>query len=192
MNRMELERKLLLAQSGELAPAEKAELDEIIANDNSGAALRDELDNLLAQGHRVLPAEEPSPQIVSRIMDAANRTSGHNRVVFHRPTVRLMACAAALAIAVTGWFTLLQDEEQPDQVGQLHVLVAMVSEEDVQEDTTAGDMEEERIRELARQLLMMEGFGDEDIVTEELLLMDPAPTTLQLRNTSEIHQRICV
>jgi hypothetical protein len=192
MNRSELERKILLAQSGELAPAEKAELELLLAQSDENMALREELDNLFLQAQNALVSAEPSPGIVSRILSEAREPAGRNRILFTRPAVRLAACAAALALAVTGWFALVPDEEQPDQVSQLQVLVAMVSEEDVQDEAVTGEMEEERVRALARQLLIMEGFGTEEVFSEEALPLDPAPTTLRLRNTTELHPRICV
>lgn len=192
MNRSELERKILLAQSGELAPAEKAELEQLLAESDENMAIKEELDDLLLQAQGAFVSAEPSPEIISNILSEARESAGRHRAFFTRPAVRLVACAAALTVAFTGWFAMLPGKEEPDQVGQLQALVAMVSDEEIQENAATGELEEERIRALARQLLIMEGFTTEEIVSEEALLWDPAPTTLRLHKTSELHPRICV
>jgi hypothetical protein len=92
----------------------------------------------------------------------------------------LAACAAVLTLMVSGWF-LLSPTSDLDRVGDVETLVAMVSEEEMQ---IGNDREEDaRMQEIVRQLLIMEGFGEESTVEEEFLQSEPQPITLQWHNT---------
>lgn len=173
---------ILLALSEEL-PAERARaLDTHLRDCTACRAYRDEVQMLTSQTAAILEVGEPSPPVMQAIHEAA-RTRKRGRVIpFPSPVVRMAACAAALALAVSGWFSF-SSYQQDVRLREIGTIVELLASEDGNETDSTETDDSYGIEDIARQLLEMEGLAldpDEDILT---LLEQPDPTALRLRRT---------
>ncbi len=195
MERTELERKILLAETGELTPKEAWQVDAALAADPAARAWRDDVRRLQALAGEALPQRAPSPAVMARIRDcAAEQVRATGRVFwFRRPAVEALAGAAALALMVGGWI-LLNSARQAARVEHVQSLIALVAgtghPATVTAEAAAG--QDEKLRALARQLLALEGFTDEVVSDGDEAPSVPQPTALQDRNTPALLPIGCV
>jgi len=149
---------ILLALSGEL-PTERAEaLDTHLCDCATCRAYRDEVQMLTSQTAAILEVGEPSPSVMRAIHEAARNRKRGWVISFPSPLVRMVACAAALALAVSGWFSF-SSYQQDVRLREIGAIVALLALEDGEETDSAGADEAYDMEDVARQLLEMEGLA---------------------------------
>lgn len=162
----EFERWLLLEATGELTSAQAARLRDHLATCSACRAWQADLARL---HHLVssVPAPEPSPAVVARLLTAVRTARPPVRLVL-RPWFGPALAAAALAVVLLGGIALVTGIRRgapgPQAAGtrlpEISSLVAMLlPEESVGE--AAPSPEAVNVRELARHLLIMEGLAVE-------------------------------
>lgn len=184
-----MEREILLAESGEIDAGRLAALEAAVAASPEAQAYRARARRLTAAA-AAQPADGPSEFVMARIVAEARAHRERRAWRFPLPAVRLAACAAALALVAGGVWVARDGRSAADTVGDLQTIVAMVSPHAYNPDAGAA-AEQERLRELARHLLIMEGFVSEESPAEEAESQEPSPTTLRWRSTAEPPQEIC-
>jgi len=175
MKTEDIERKMLLAETGELPADETAGLERRLAGDDGLRGVRAELRRVqqaaraaLAEG--AVAAAGPSPAVMARIRhEAVQRAAAPAAVLlFARPLPRALAFAAGLSIIAAGWLLLFAGKAHVARIDAVYAVLELTA------DTTASGLSaattdgaasneqregEEKLRELANQLLLMEGLG---------------------------------
>ena len=191
MKKHDIQKEILLAMSGELSPSRRKALEARLRDSAEDDAYRRDVEQLMADARRHLPDSEPAPSTVAHILDLEGTTRRGVLIPFPHPVLRTLAGAAALAMVVAGWFWLTPLEPVSDPVGELHAIVAMVSDTDALLQHDPAELAEtERMRVLARELLIMEGFIEEQQGDQELQSEEPESTSLLWRSTSGYPQGI--
>lgn len=192
MDRHDMEREIILAQSGELPPARRATLEQRLADDADLRRWRDEVAQVCADAQAALPSPEPSAAAMAAVRERAREPRRGKVLAFPAPVVRLAACAAALAVVVGSWMVWMPEQQTPsDGVAELRSLVALASSYEVDPEVPDAAGETERIRALARELLIMQGLAvDEEAMSQEVLPEERQPTSLRWRSTPASRARI--
>ena len=193
MNCEKREQQILLAQSGELSPAAARELDEHIAGCPRCREYRDSLADVLTVSGKALRSGVPSDQSLHRIKVAALNREERGLVTFSRPFAVALAAAAALVIAVGVW-KLTPGGDPAPATSDLDAIIMMVQYEDEEETALPAAGRQKSIRELADELLSMEGFAVDEWTDDEWLTSDEEPpaTGLRSRSNPDSQARICV
>jgi hypothetical protein len=171
MNRDELERRLLLAESGELGEAERLELAARLAADPEAAAWRDRTAYLLAAARDALPSGTPSAATRARIRAAAEtRAARHPSWHYRSLWLQGLAYAAAVAliVGVWQWRTPVSRHagRHVDRIAEMHALVAMTGADEPRAAVPEKGDAETRLRALAQDLLSIEGLAPDDAASE--------------------------
>jgi hypothetical protein len=194
MNMDRIERRLLLAASGELSARQRRQLERAAARHpwigERADALR-RLAELTRAGLSVPLTEVPAVPVRDLLAECASARPAPLRCAgsVGRPWPHwARACAAAaavLALAACAWLLRGGAGLGADALDELRTLVAIVSPHHyvAEADNRAADTE--LIRELARHLLLMEGFAGDGLNTEAATFLDDAPTTLRWRSSDE-------
>lgn len=192
---LDLEQRLLLAESGELLPEDVAALERELAADARAAAQREELRRLLSAAAAALPSGRPSAPVLARVHAAAAATpvGGRGLRILPRPVfLQVLAYAAALVVALSAWLVVGMRGGAPDRIAEMHALVVVAGENDVATELgLAADSDADAsLRALASQLLALEGMTPEEAGTadagddeEATPAGAPSPTALQPRST---------
>ena len=189
MNNDEIQKMILLDQSGELSEARKRELKNILSLNPDASAYRNVLLNVVDQARDSLDADGPSPEVIKAIAEAGEaRVAPQHTLFFPRIAIHALSYAAVLAVMIGGWFLFAIDDRGKRILEMQSLMVAVNIEELSQEDSVSGHEDERDLKSLARQLLIMEGLSfDEDAedYTDEFITIDavPSPTVLRERNT---------
>jgi anti-sigma factor RsiW len=168
MNCEQWQRKLLLAESGELPDGERQSLDAHLADCPVCRDFRDASLTLASAVRPVLRQGEPAAATMAAINEeVASSARGPRLLVFRPITVRVAACAAALALIVGGWFLLRSETESaPDTIHQVGSLLTMISEQHAGDSGVPAVPADNniRLRALARELLRMEGLALDEVL----------------------------
>ena len=166
----DIEQLILLAESGELPPDRRREIDDHMASCARCSRYREEAGEITRLAAGSLPAE-PSPFLVSRILAYAGSRSAHSpRVLAWIPHPRLLALAATLLVAACAWVTLFRPGKS-DPVTDVHTLAALMSvetETDTGIPVSLGSPSEDALRALARELLRVEGFAADEFLEQDI------------------------
>ncbi len=194
MNMDRIERRLLLAASGELSARQRRQLERAAARQprigKRAEALR-RLGELTRAGLAVQMTEVPAVPVRDLLAECAAARTAPLRyaTAAGRPWPHwARACAAAaavLALTACGWLLRGGAGLGADALDELQTLVAVVSGRHyvAAADNDAADTK--RIRDLARHLLLMEGFAGDGLNTEAPTFLDDAPTTFRWRSSDE-------
>jgi hypothetical protein len=190
MNDDELQKMILLEQSGELSETRMHDLKEALSLNPDASAYRDALVLVADKARDSLDTDGPSPEVITAIKEAGEARVAQRRTLFFpRVAIHAFAYAAVLAIMIGGWF-LFANDGRSERILEIRGLMAAVNVEELsQEDPVSGQEDDRELRALARQLLIMEGlYFDDDTSAEfsdESLTIDaaPSPTVLRGRNT---------
>jgi hypothetical protein len=130
---------------------------------------------------------------------AAQARPASRIAVLRRPLLQVLAYAAALAVLVGGWL-LFSSPRQPQSspINEFIALMAVASENlppivEAQDDSRR----EQELRALGRELLIMEGLGEEEWnesgIEEAFPTADeePSPTALQSRSIASFPPSAC-
>lgn len=197
MNRDYMEKRILLAESGELPEKGVAELHATMEERDDVRRWRDDVRRISAAAREALPRSGPSPAVISAIRSAAEARAGR-RLVFSPPAVHALAWAATLAVLLGGWLFVASNGDL-NHIRDINAIAVMIS--DTQTTAVAGGNGKEKDRELralARQLLIMEGFSMDDVELADETDVSPleeealSPTVLQWRRTPSSAARTCV
>ncbi len=189
--------QILLSASGELPDGTKAKLKTHLETCDACREFENASTVLSTAARQSLPESDPHPSVMVAIRQAADARSSRGRLHWlPEHFTRWAACAALLTlIAGTTWFALAPRRPQAMHLSDLSAMVAMVREDVDATDSVAAIVEEESdLETLARQLLEMEGFSDEDLFADEAVLTlfeEPLPTTTQWRRIPSIPDSGC-
>jgi len=187
-----MKRRILLDSTGELSPRESEELQAHLATCPECRQTAEEAARLVSLAGEGLPAADPSPAVLAKIRARIPEHPAAGRVLsFPGWSVRTLAYAAVLAIVAGSWF-MLRPSPRVSGAVNMAAIMAMVSEEALEEiDTLETADEEDRLRALAEQLLMMEGFAEEDTFDEDWSTPsgEPVPTGLRWHKMPALHER---
>jgi len=162
MNCKKTREKIWLAESQELDGAASAELEAHLAACAACREDRDQIREILARVDQALPAGEPSAWVMTRIRAAAAARAGTGRWVWRGPAVRVLAAAALLVVAAGVWW-MTWSGARAERIRRVGTLLVMVSTEDRTDIAgTAGAGAETELRDVARELLILEGLADEN------------------------------
>jgi len=187
------ERQILLAQSGELSAAAAREIEEHISQCPHCSDYRNSLEAVFAASGEALLSGVPSDRALHRIKIAALNHEDPQPITLFRPAVLALAAAAALVIAV-GFWTMLPTGATSTTGDDLDTIIMMVQYEDAEEVATPAADRRKSVRELADELLSMEGFAVDEFSENEWFTSDeelPA-TGLRSRSNPDSQPRTCV
>ena len=185
--------QILLAQSGELSDKAVRALEAHIEGCERCRRYRDSLTDVLAASGSALRSGIPSDRTLHRIKVAALNREDRAPIVFARPVVLTLAAAAALVVAVGLW-TAMPPVEATDPAGDLDAIMMMVRYYDAEETSYPAANRPKTVRELADDLLSMEGFAVDEFSEEEWFILDEEPpaTGLRSRSTPDSGAKTCV
>lgn len=202
MNCHDLERMVLLEQSGELPARQRKALTEHLAACADCRTRRDDLIAATVFLSTVTAANGPSGAVVDRIMNAARTRRPARRIsVLHPAWVRALAAAAVLALLLgyAGLIVLRSTKANAPaasdtRAAEVSSLLAMLMDLDADATEAHAAAASGDLRGIACQLLILEGLSEDvfeapaDDVTR---LEGRQPTTLQWRSNPEVHAGIC-
>ena len=194
--------RLLLEQAAELTPRARRRVHEHVAECRHCQAYRDDLDRLRFAAAALLPATEPAPAVMRRIMNAAAaRPAGR---ALWQPAVGWRALAAAAALVLlAGLAALVATRPAPpptQTAGYRHlaepagILAALMDREAETTEPVQTTLGQADIHSLARQLLLLEGLTVEipgEDGEAEITDVERQPTTLQWRSNPEVPSAEC-
>jgi len=173
--------KILLDNAGELSHRQAEALRDHLAACPDCRDYGQQLEKLTAAAVEGLPVGEPTRATLARIRAAAEASPPARVVLFPRPVLPSLAYAAALLLVLGAWFTFAPNGKT-DPAVSLSSLVAMVTGEEVaQAEPEASATDDEQLRALARQILIMEGLAPEELGEWDSATLDVElpPTTLR-------------
>lgn len=173
----------MLAESGELSDKDVNDLKAHLIKCPSCEVFRARAVLLTQAARDSVSDQEPSMSVMAEIFRAARKKHESNVVFFPMPYLRVAACAAALVLVISGWFSI-SAYDRAKRVENIQALVSMVSL-DYSEEQSEENVDDSSLQEVARQLLEMEGFADSYDSDYDLfsLLGEPEPTALREHNT---------
>ena len=193
MNCNDIEHLLLLAQSGELNEKDFKKLKEHVESCDHCQRFESNLNGITKLAQRSLPAGEPTEASLAAIRLAGQNEAARRPRLFF-PSLRIAAYAAAVLGFVAGWI-ILGSDNRAERAEELSAILAMVEEsEPLENDALMESVSNEELKELARQLLRMEGLLTDDLLDTTLPSSPsgPPPTTLRWRSTDELPGKKCV
>lgn len=191
-----IQQDILLSQSGELTERELVLLGEHLTGCESCRRYKAGLEQVTSLVRTALPAGEPSPAVMARILSAAREEVHGNSIFFPAPSLRkaLYAAAALFTVCAAGLWSF--DIRPLSSASQMSAIVMAVgSEAELKVISRSGKPEKDQeIQALASHLLLMEGFVADELPDVELIdaADEPRPTALQLHNTDAIELKRCV
>lgn len=191
MKHDELERAILLAQSGELPKHEREKLEAALKDSPEARAYREDVHRIVDLADRHLPCGQPDETTLRGILDAGRPPhQGPSAILFRPAVLQVLAYAAVLLLVLGGWF-LWTPNGRAARIDEMRAIVSVVSEDGgvITSEVSRADDSEAELRALAHQLLMMEGLaqdsmgGDGEDDAETMEGQELPPTVLQWRNT---------
>lgn len=182
----DLEKLILLDQSGELSPREKSRLEQALKSSAAGRDFQRTLNGLVQPSAPAEPGETARSAAARLAAKAAADKQAGVTIPFPRPMAAVAACAA-LALILAGIWTRLStgpsSDREPDRLDRLQTIIAIFSEQDI--EFVGGEVasDRERLRAVAQDLLMMEGLTLDEVRWEEEPETEPDPTTRQSHST---------
>lgn len=187
MNDNSKERDILLAETNELPPARMLRLQRMLASDTKAAAFQRDLRRIAEAARAASRPQRPSSRVEAAIVAEAVRhhERAPRRLIFPRPAIGLAACAAGLALVVSGWFAFSPTTTPGDPVAEIQTILAMLDADSIETGSLPRDAAAngERLRAVARQLLTVQGLDSEDTTLLETDTWDELPTTLRASPT---------
>lgn len=197
MNCIDIEKLILLKDSGELPRRQQQELASHL---QGCAACRQQLATLgtLRQAMQSSPVfqTEPSPAVLDSIRMAVERHSRLTPLTLSIPWRGIIAAAASVAICLASLIFFTRHSTGPSfaknsAATEIVPLMALVMGNEVSQDNYSGDSE---MAVLADQLLILQGMkvdARDDLMDDFTSLEDNQPTTLLLNSRSGPHPEIC-
>lgn len=186
MNCNKMEHQILLSCSGEISEPEQAKLNEHLADCEHCREYMRSSAGIVKTVCDLLPADEPSPSAVAAIVSAAGNRHRRARILpFPLHALQFAACAAVM-ILVAGGVLLLPADRQAERIDEMSAIISAVS------DSSDMSSQEEALYDLADQLLMLQGFMEEDSIGIADPDVEQSPTVLRLRSTRELLSKKCV
>ena len=170
---------ILLKNSGELDQVDYQPLLEHL-NSCSSCRLYEADYNRLAESVRNASSTvTPSKRVIRNIMDYAK--SGETKVVRFKLHTKVLLYAAAVALLTfSAWF-MAPTGKSFDSIQHINMIVQLMSDESQTAESVSSQSESDNLKNLAKQLLEIEGFSTEENpeinLSEEL-----SPTALQLNS----------
>jgi anti-sigma factor RsiW len=197
MNCERVQRRILLAQAGELPARHEPDLARHLAGCPACREYAAAAERLTAGVRRALPAGTPSPAVLAAIRSAAGRSEAAGvapAIAWRRPAVQVLAWAAALAVAVLGWLSYPSGRRAVEPGVHLSSLVEIVAEDHAAAAEPAPAGTDGALRALAARLLQMEGLAEEEAAETQTATPDaePQPTTLRSRSRPASDAERCV
>jgi hypothetical protein len=193
---------ILLADSGELAPGDKRELEAHLSACDDCREYREAAHKIVAKAGQYLPADGPSYAVLTRIRAAAaDHVNTNDQVPFMHPVIRVFASAAAILLVVSAWFQFAAQKQEPsrrrvtvtvsakpEQMGHINTIMSVLAEigsgQEPEEQQQDGATQNPDIRRLAHQLLIMEGLAAENDTEQEITAPDAEPLSTDPRSSS--------
>ncbi len=197
MNCTQIEKLILLQDSGELTGRQQQDLDDHLTECAVCRQIRADL-HLLRHVLKETPAylAAPSPAILESIQDAARRHAMQTPRPLSIPWRGILAAAASLAICLTSLKFITTPSVNPSlaehsAATEIVPLVALVMGD---ESASENYSDESDMTILADQLLILQGMkvdSQNDLMDDFTSLEDNQPTTLQWNNKSGSHPEKC-
>lgn len=201
MNCQNAEQAILLAETGELSDRRMRELDAHLASCAACAHYRQSARRLVASARESRPAGEPSAIMMARIRAAAVQRPVPRFLLFPRPVVQVLAYAAAFAVLAGGWFAFSPGPASPKgtSMNDFSAIMHAAAETTptMMMEARDGSATEPEVRTLARELLMMEGLVEEEVVeieapdAEATSDEELSPTVLRWRSSPASPRSVC-
>ena len=186
MNNDEIQKMILLDQSGELSEMRKRELEDVLSSNPDARAYRDVLLRVVDQARDSQDTDGPPPEVIKAITKAgAAHVAPRHTLFFPRITIHALSSAAILAVVIGGWILFASDARGKRILEIQGLMMASSNIEEPSQENSVSDPEDEReLKSLARQLLIMEGlYFDEDYLDESITIdAAPSPTVLREHN----------
>jgi anti-sigma factor RsiW len=189
---------ILLADSGELAPADKRDLEaHLFACDNC-RNYRESVSKIVNNAGEYLPTDGPGYAVLTSIRAAAaEHVDRKNQVLFMHPAVRAFAAAAAILLVVSAWFQFAQQKQaparnrvamivsaKPEQIGHINTIMSLLSGQEADEQQQGGATRNQDVNRLAREILIMEGLSTESDYEQETAAPDGESLPTDPRSSS--------
>ncbi len=206
----DMEKKILLHESGELSLADADELVRHLESCTDCRSFHDDTARLLSTARKTLSADGPSPRVTAAIMAEARARVTTRTIAIPWRRARAFAYAAALVIAVTGMI-LFHDRKGPtddavadrpsaeieqERISGVGFLLAIVCEDDVGAEEYVYEQGPQNLYELGRQLMKLEGLDTTEFMQEDddFLSLPGAlqPIGLRRHSVDEHPVKICV
>lgn len=180
MNCETAQQLILLKNSGELDPADYQPLLEHMGSCSSCRLYETDYNRLAESVQNASLNTAPSRRVIRNILDHAR--SGETKVVHFRLHTKVLLYAAAIAmLTFSAWF-MVPANKSFDSIRHMNMIVQLMSDdESPSAEVISSQPESDNLKNLARQLLEIEGFSTEDN-TEVNLPEELSPTALQLNS----------
>jgi anti-sigma factor RsiW len=183
MNCDEFEKQVLLEQSGELAEKNRILLERHQAQCDRCRAFREAGTAILDAARAVLPTE-PDADILRRVQNHATARATSPILLFYRPGIQALACAAALLLAVAGWL-LFTPRNGEMRLHDMNIIITMMMDEETLVDQVDSGEGATDLKALAELLLQAEESAVDGSTDQEEQLWELDSRVLQLRSTPE-------
>lgn len=184
MNCNEVEKKIMLAGTGELAGRDLDRLRKHIAICKHCRDYQKSVEMITDLARRELSVEGPSEFVLANISVAASAHISPRRVAYPSFMVQMLAYAAVVALLIGSWFAMSpRSVDGGGKVAELGAIMSVISDEYM---STATDRNE-ALNELAERLLIMQGFIDDSYGSAEYQDVAPSPTVLRSHNKNALH-----
>ena len=191
-----MQRDILLAQSGDLSGQELEGLREHLASCEACRKYKTDMERIISLSSVALSAVEPSAEVQARIIAAARDEKEGKALMFPASSLRWALSSAAAVLLACGFGLWMLGERPVNQVSHVSAIVlALGAEEQMDALSVSGKAEKEQeLRALASHLLLMEGFGTDELQEVEFIDAgdEPLPTALQSRNIDVFELQKCV
>lgn len=190
MNCAKSRKMILLKDAGELDAKRCHELDGHLAACSECRDFFRDMVSLRSIAHSAVRSGEPSARVVEAVLSTAPIVKNRPGKIFALSFTRFAALAAGFVLLVGGALIIAPWNRNSDasssSAGDVSTIVAMLSVEHENSSTAPENGNPAQLRQLARQLLEMEGMnaGADDESPEFILLFEPQPTDLQSRSIS--------
>jgi hypothetical protein len=185
MNCKEYKNLILLDSSGELTPGKKKILTDHVADCPECKKFAQSLARL--SGTKPAQTSLPHPSVLVNIRQAAedNLKKRVGLLWLPLPALRIAAVAAILIASAAILFNETTQNNAEIRIQDASTMLMLMTDENAENATIPTEY---NLESLAKQIMEMEGFGDEDLLDENDVLSlfgAPDPTTTQSHNTPE-------
>lgn len=188
MNCNDIEKNILLAESGELPEIAGKDLERHLADCSDCSAYKRDTERMMSITRKNLEDGLPSERVLAGIRDAASKRVSGRILAFPPLAVQWFAYAAALVLVFGAWYMMAPLKGETDRVGEMSALISFASDE----FEAVGTDREEVLDEMAEYLLTIQGFIETDLLDEENQDAELSPTALRLRSTRASPSQKCV